>query len=218
MSTVSFQDGSPSLRVGKILCLGRNYAEHAKEMKAEIPKTPVVFLKPATAIVHDGGNVVIPEISRDAHHEVELVVVIGKGGKDIPSASAMDHVAGYAVGIDMTLRDVQSEAKKNGLPWSVSKGFDTSAPVSDIVGTDAIPDPHVLELTLWVNGAVRQKGHTSAMLFRVNDIIAYVSHFFTLEPGDLIFTGTPEGVGPVTHGDKLEARLGSFARVRVGVR
>jgi 2-keto-4-pentenoate hydratase/2-oxohepta-3-ene-1,7-dioic acid hydratase in catechol pathway len=217
MSTLSFQNGGPQIRVGKILCLGRNYAEHAKEMKAEVPKAPVVFLKPSTAIIHDGDTVVIPDLSRDMHHEVELVVVIGKGGKNIPAASAMDHVAGYAVGLDMTLRDVQSEAKKSGLPWTVAKGFDTSAPVSEIVNTAAIPDPHALSLTLSVNGSIRQQGHTGAMLFRINDIIAYLSRLFTLEPGDLIFTGTPEGVGPVTHGDTLEASLGTLARLRVRI-
>ncbi len=217
MSTVSFQDGGPQFRVGKILCLGRNYAEHAKEMKADVPKAPVIFLKPSTAIVHDGGTIVIPDITNDVHHEVELVVVIGGGGKDIPAASAMDHVAGYAVGLDMTMRDVQSEAKKNGLPWAVAKGFDTSAPVSDVVPKEKVPDPHALSLSLSVNGSIRQRGHTGAMLLRVHEIIAYVSHLFTLEAGDLIFTGTPEGVGPVGHGDTLEASIGSLARLRVRV-
>jgi len=217
MSTVSFQNGGPTLRVGKILCLGRNYAEHVKEMKAERPDTPVVFLKPSTALIHSGETVILPPFSHDVHHEVEMVVVIGKGGKNIERHRAYDHVAGYAVGLDMTLRDVQSDAKRRGLPWTVAKGFDTSAPVSEVVEKSAIADPHALALSLKVNGFVRQQGNTGAMLVRVDDLIAYLSGVFTLEEGDLIFTGTPEGVGPVTRGDVLEATLGSSARLRVRV-
>jgi acylpyruvate hydrolase len=217
MSTVSFQRGGESLRVGKILCLGRNYAEHAKEMKAEIPETPVVFLKPSTALIHSGDTVNIPPFSKDVHHEVEMVVVIGKGGRNIPRSAAFDHVAGYAVGLDMTLRDVQSDAKKKGLPWTVAKGFDTSAPVSDVVKKEAITDPHSLPLSLTVNGSLRQEGNTRAMIFPVDAIIEYLSSIFTLEPGDLLFTGTPEGVGPVARGDTLEAALGSLVQLRVRV-
>ena len=121
MSTVFFQNGGPSLRVGKILCLGRNYAEHAKEMNAGVPENPVVFLKPPTAIIHSGESVILPAFSHDVHHEVEMVVVIGKGGKNIPRSAALDHVAGYAVGLDMTLRDVQSDAKKKDCPGHLQK-------------------------------------------------------------------------------------------------
>lgn len=216
MSTVSFQNGGPNLRVGKILCVGRNYAEHAKEMKAAVPETPVIFLKPPSALIHSGDTVVIPEFSHDVHHEIEMVVVIGKAGKRIAQSRALDHVAGYAVGLDMTLRDVQSDAKKKGLPWTVAKGFDTSAPVSDIVEKSAIADPHSLQLTLKVNGTVRQQGNTAAMIFPVDALISYISSIFTLEEGDLIFTGTPEGVGSVSSGDMLEATLGSL--VSLGVR
>ncbi|HTR99019.1 MAG TPA: fumarylacetoacetate hydrolase family protein [Bacteroidota bacterium] len=216
MKTVRFADGE-TFPVGKILCLGRNYPEHAREMNAEIPSTPVLFLKPSTAIVYDGGSVVIPPLSSDCHHEIELVVVIGSAGRDISERRAMEHVAGYALGLDMTLRDVQAEAKKKGLPWTVAKGFDTSAPLSGAVRRSAVPDPGALALELRVNGAVRQQGSTSAMILGIPAIIAYCSTLFTLEPGDLIFTGTPEGVGRVVHGDRLEARCAGIGSLTVGV-
>lgn len=128
MKILQFIDSHATLPLGKIVCLGRNYAEHAKEMHSEVPSVPVIFLKPPSAVISNGMPIVLPGISRDLHHEVELVVAIGRGGKDIPASAALAHVAGYAIGLDMTLRDIQSEAKKKGLPWSVAKGFDTSAP------------------------------------------------------------------------------------------
>jgi 5-carboxymethyl-2-hydroxymuconate isomerase len=205
------------IEVGKILCLGRNYPEHAKEMRAETPSTPVVFLKPSTALLEPGGIILIPPFSSQLHHEVELVVAIGTGGKNIPRESAMNHVGGYGVGMDMTLRDVQSEAKKKGLPWSVAKGFDTSAPLSELVRPDAVRDPHNLAISLRVNGQVRQSSSTKHMIFSIPEIIAYLSTVFTLEAGDLIFTGTPEGVGPARHGDTLTAELESVGSITVGV-
>lgn len=200
--------GTPSpVPVSKIICVGRNYAAHAKEMKAEIPEQPVLFLKPPSAILHDGGTIVIPKISRDLHHEVEMTVLIGRGGKNIDEHSALSHVAGYGVGLDMTLRDVQSEAKKKGLPWTLAKGFDTSAPLSEFVPAAAIADPHALEVELRVNGAVRQRGNTSSFIFRLERLISLISTHFTLEKGDVIFTGTPEGVAQTVPGDTLEATL-----------
>lgn len=217
MKTIRFADGNDALPVGKILCLGRNYAEHVKEMNAEIPSTPVVFIKPSTALLEPGGTIRIPPVSHDVHHEVEMVVVIGKPGRDIGRDVAMEHVAGYAVGLDMTLRDVQALAKKNGLPWSVAKGFDTSAPVSTAVRRSAVADPHTLALSLRVNGIVRQSSNTRNMFFKVPEIIAYLSTIFTLEAGDLIYTGTPEGVGAVAPGDTLTAELESVGTLTVGV-
>lgn len=217
MKSVKFADGE-SLPVGKILCLGRNYPEHIKEMKAEAVLTPVVFIKPSTAIAEDGGSVIIPAFSRDVHHEVELVVVMGRGGRDIPPEKAMEHVAGYAVGLDMTLRDVQAEAKKRGLPWSVAKGFDTSAPISAAVRRELVPDPHSLSIELRVNGTVRQSSNTRHMILHIPGIIAYCSTVFTLETGDLIFTGTPEGVGRVIPGDRIDASIASVGSLTVGVR
>jgi len=184
-------------------------------MNAGVPENPVVFLKPPTAIIHSGESVILPAFSHDVHHEVEMVVVIGKGGKNIPRSAALDHVAGYAVGLDMTLRDVQSDAKKKGLPWTLAKGFDTSAPVSEVVKN--VADPHSLPLSLKINGELRQEGNTRSMIFSVDAIIAYLSNVFTLEEGDLIFTGTPKGVGAVARGDILEAALGSLAHLRVRI-
>jgi len=216
MKTVQLE--RKSIPVGKLLCIGRNYAEHAREMKADLPTEPVVFLKPASAIIASGDTVVIPPFSSELHHEVEMVVLIGKEGKNIARVSAFEYVAGYAVGLDMTLRDVQAKAKKAGLPWTVAKGFDTSAPVSEFVPASSIPEPGALPMTLLVNGEERQKGTTADMIFPVDVLVSYLSSVFTLEPGDLIFTGTPEGVGPVVTGDMLEAFLGTSCSLRVGVR
>lgn len=218
MSFVTWRTSGKSLTVRTIYCLGRNYAEHAAEMKAGLPTEPVVFLKPASSLVQDGGSVVIPPISSDVHHEVELVVLVGPGGRSIPPEKAYDHVLGYGVGLDMTLRDVQAEAKKKGLPWAVAKGFAGAAPVSTIVERAQVPDPHALDILLRVNGEIRQKSHTSKMLFRVPAVVSYLSQIFHLEEGDLIFTGTPEGVGPVHPGDTLEAELSGVARLTVSVR
>ena len=217
MAIIRFRDSQKSLKVGKILCLGRNYAAHAREMQAEVPAVPVVFIKPSTAIIHDGDAVTIPPFSHELHHEVEMVVVIEKGGRDIPVEEAYTHVGGYAVGLDMTLRDIQENAKGKGLPWSVSKGFDTSAPVSPAVPKELIPDPHGLEISLSVNGRIRQHSSTEKMILPVPDIVSYLSGVFTLEPGDLIFTGTPEGVGAVVPGDLLEATLQQVGTLRVTI-
>ena len=217
MSRILFEASEKSFSVGKILCLGRNYAAHAKEMSAAIPESPVVFLKPATAIIHDGENVVIPRISTDMHYEVEMVVVMGKQAKNVQVEDVYNYIDGYAVGLDMTLRDVQAEAKKKGLPWTVAKGFDTSAPVSHAVEKERVANPHGLALSLKVNGERRQHSSTANMIFRIDFLVSYLSTVFTLEPGDLIFTGTPEGVGPVHSGDVLEAELEAVGTLRVGV-
>ncbi len=206
------------LRAGKLLCIGKNYARHAAEMKSAVPEEPVVFLKPATALVGHGGAVVLPAMSREVHHEVELVVVLGRGGTDIPEADALAYVGAYAVGLDMTARDLQWKAKQKGHPWSVAKGFDTFAPLGDLAPAEAVPDPQALDLRLRVNGTVRQAAHTSEMVFPVAMLIAYCSRIFTLEPGDLLYTGTPEGVGPVEHGDVLEATATGLPPLRVTIR
>jgi acylpyruvate hydrolase len=192
-------------RPGKILCIGRNYAEHAREMAAEVPAEPLVFLKPPSALVGTGGTVVLPRQSADVHHELELVVVVGKGGKNVPEGEALGHVGGYALGLDLTARDLQAQAKAARAPWAVAKGFDTFAPLGPVAPAEAVGDPQALELTLRVNGEVRQHGRTADMLFPVARLVAYLSTVFTLEEGDLIYTGTPEGVGPVHDGDVLEA-------------
>jgi 2-keto-4-pentenoate hydratase/2-oxohepta-3-ene-1,7-dioic acid hydratase in catechol pathway len=176
-----------------------------------------MFLKPATAIVPHGGAVRIPSGLGAVHHEVELVVAIGKGGRAIPEEHALEHVLGYAVGLDMTLRDLQGKAKEKGEPWTIAKGFDTSAPVSEVVPQAELGDGSGLEIALDVNGVRRQGATTSAMLHGVPALIAHVSRQLTLARGDLIFTGTPSGVGPVVPGDVLEARIEKVGVLRVRV-
>ena len=207
MPSVKLQNSLEQITVGKILCIGQNYAQHAKEMKSDVPTSPIFFLKPPTAIIRSGGTVVLPSISNDVHHEVELTVLIGEGGKDIPKESSLKHVAGYGIGLDMTMRDIQDQAKKKGMPWTLAKGFDTSAPLSEFSPASSIPNPNALDVQLTVNGTVRQSSNTRNLIFSVETLIAYISRFITLERGDVIFTGTPEGVSRVTKGDSLEAVL-----------
>lgn len=207
MKQVILKDSKEQYFVGKLICIGQNYAEHAKEINFEIPSSPIFFLKPTTAIIYNGGKIILPSISTNVHHEVEMVVLIGKDGKNISREKALEHVAGYGIGLDMTLRDVQLEAKKKGFPWTLAKGFDTSAPISEFISKTEIKDPTKLNIRLKVNGDVRQSSCTDKLIFPVNELISYISQYITLERGDLIFTGTPEGVAPVKHGDKLEASL-----------
>lgn len=191
----------------KIICVGRNYADHAKELKNAIPTEPVVFLKPPSAYLREGSPILVPLYSSDLHHEVELGVVIGKGGTAIPQSTAMEHVAGYALCLDMTARDIQEECKSKGLPWTMAKGFNTSCPVSDFIPKERIPDPGNVQLWLKVNGKVRQSGSTSQMIFSVPYLISYISDFISLEEGDLILTGTPKGVSAVQEHDELQAGI-----------
>lgn len=214
---ITFRDSGLKLPVKKIVCLGRNYAEHAREMNAPVPSVPILFLKPSTAVIFDGGTVFRPSFSSDMQYEAEMVVAIGARGRNISETNAANHIAGYGVGLDMTLRDVQAEAKKGGLPWAVAKGFDTSAPLSTFVLSRTITNPNNLNLSLSLNGDLKQNVNTGFMIFRIPRIVSYVSSIFTLEPGDLIFTGTPEGVGCTKPGDLLTATLESVGSVTVRV-
>jgi acylpyruvate hydrolase len=207
VKSVTLRGSKELIAVGKIICIGQNYAAHAKEMKFDVPTSPIFFLKPPSAIIHHGEQIIMPAISNDVHHEVELTVLLGKGGKNIPREKALDYVAGYGIGLDMTMRDVQLEAKKKGLPWTLAKGFDTSAPLSEFVPATIVGNPSALQVQLKLNGFVRQSSGTNKLIFPVDMLIEYVSHFFTLERGDVIYTGTPEGVSAVNHGDALEAAL-----------
>ena len=204
-----------ALEIRKIFCIGRNYADHAKEMKTDVPEAPVFFLKPTTAVIGEGGVIRIPSISKELHHEVEMTVLLGRGGKDITRGNALNFVAGYGIGLDMTLRDVQSEAKKKGLPWTLAKGFDTSAPLSAFVPADQVSDPHNLDLKLDVNGVTRQQSNTKNFVFKIDELIAYISQFFTFERGDILFTGTPEGVAPAASGDRLVAQLSMPGNIKL---
>lgn len=217
MKTVSIPATDNEYIVGKILCIGRNYVDHIKELGNEAPSAPVVFMKPATAIIGNGESLVIPAYSSDCHYEAELAVLIGAEGKDITEADALSHVAGYGVAIDMTLRDVQDNLKKKGLPWEIAKGFDTSCPLSDFVPADKVTDPQNLTICLALNGEQRQNGSSGLMINSVARIISYLSGIFTLEEGDVILTGTPAGVGRVQAGDRMEASIAGVGTVCVTV-
>jgi 2-keto-4-pentenoate hydratase/2-oxohepta-3-ene-1,7-dioic acid hydratase in catechol pathway len=208
---------SDPVPAGKIIAVGRNYREHAREMGASGEEPPLLFFKPASALVASGGVIQRPSFSLSLHHEVEIVVAIAGGGKNIPESAALEHVLGYAVGLDMTLRDVQAEAKRRGHPWAVAKGFDTSAPLSPVIPAAAVPDPSALAIELHVNGELRQTGRAADMILSIPGLIAFISSVFTLDPGDLVFTGTPAGVGEVFPGDVLAASLVGLTALEVTV-
>jgi 2-keto-4-pentenoate hydratase/2-oxohepta-3-ene-1,7-dioic acid hydratase in catechol pathway len=190
----------------KIICIGRNYAEHTKELGNEIPENPVIFMKPDTAVLKKGSDFYIPEFSNDVHYELEIVLKISKGGKYIQLENADKHYNEIGLGIDFTARDVQSQLKEKGLPWELAKGFDGSAVVSDFYKKENF-DLKNLNFSLLKNKDKVQDGNSSLMLFSPAKIIAFVSQYFTLKVGDLIFTGTPKGVGKVAENDILEAFL-----------
>jgi fumarylpyruvate hydrolase len=192
--------------VRRIWCVGRNYAEHAREMGADPQReVPFFFAKPSDAVVPLGGTLPFPKATHDLHHEVELAVAIGVAGNDIEPGAALDHVFGYAVALDMTRRDLQSEAKRTGRPWDMGKGFDQSCPISAIKRARDIGHPSSGPITLAVNDVEKQKGDLDQMIWSVADCIAALSRLVTIAPGDLLLTGTPAGVGPVMPGDILKA-------------
>ncbi|MFZ5609033.1 MAG: fumarylacetoacetate hydrolase family protein [Pseudomonadota bacterium] len=196
--------GSPlRFPVHRIYCVGRNYAAHAREMGMDTRELPFFFTKPANAIVADGASVAYPPGTQELHHEIELVIAIGKAGQAISADQALDHVFGYGVGNDLTRRDLQRAAREMGRPWDTAKGFDASAPVSPLRPAAEIGHPASGRIWLAVNGAVRQDADLSEMIWRVPEIIAHLSRLFTLAAGDLIFSGTPAGVGPVGPGDAM---------------
>lgn len=189
--------------IRRIFCVGRNYAAHTREMGGDPNREPPFFFtKPADAIIV-GDAVPFPTATNNLHHEMELVVALGSGGRDIPSSAGLDHVYGYAAGVDLTRRDLQDEAKSLRRPWDMSKGFDHSAPVGPIAPAERIGHPASGRISLAVNGEQRQNGDLSDMIWPVADIIAYLSTLVELRAGDLIFTGTPDGVGPLSHGDRI---------------
>ncbi|MCC2590795.1 fumarylacetoacetate hydrolase family protein [Chryseobacterium sp. MFBS3-17] len=190
----------------KLICIGRNYADHARELGNEVPENPVIFMKPDTAVLKKGSDFYLPEFSDDVHYELEVVLKISKGGKYITEEHAAKHIEEIGLGIDFTARDLQSELKKKGLPWELAKGFDGSAVLSEFFKKEDY-DLSRLNFSLIKNKETVQRGNTSLMLFSPEKIIAFVSKFFTLRTGDLIFTGTPQGVGKVAENDVLEAFL-----------
>jgi fumarylpyruvate hydrolase len=213
--SVAIAGSEQRLPVHRIYCIGRNYAEHAKEMGMAVDRaTPVFFCKPADAVVADRTQILYPLATSDLHHEVEMVVALQSGGVQIPVGQALRHVFGYAVGLDLTRRDLQSAAKAQGLPWDTAKAFDRSAPISAIRRASESGHPQHAQLSLEVNGAVRQSTDIADMIFSVADIIHELSKLFELHAGDLIFTGTPAGVAALHQGDRFHARLEGIAELR----
>lgn len=207
--------GGGSFPVRRIFCVGRNYAEHAREMGHDPARElPFFFTKPADALVTGGADMPYPSMTKELHHEMELVVALGSGGTDISEADAMRHVWGYAAGLDMTRRDLQGEAKKAGRPWDMAKGFDHSAPIGEMVRAEGVR-PGRIELK--VNGEVRQSSKVSMLIWSIPETIAYLSKLVCLEAGDLIFTGTPEGVAAVQRGDVLEGVVEGIGSVRARI-
>jgi 2-keto-4-pentenoate hydratase/2-oxohepta-3-ene-1,7-dioic acid hydratase in catechol pathway len=188
----------------KIICIGRNYAEHAKELKNEIPAEPVFFMKPDTALLKDGEPFYYPDITKDLHHEIEIVIKINKVGKHIEEQFAHKYYDEIGIGIDFTARDLQTECKTKGLPWEKAKAFDNSAPIGKFISKNQLGNLSAIDFELKINGQSRQVGNTKDLLFSFDKIISYVSKFVTLKVGDLIYTGTPSGVGAVNIGDKLQ--------------
>ncbi len=216
--SLKFTDGS-SLRAGTLFCVAANYAMHAKEMGGNVPKAPSIFIKPPQSIINSGETIILPDISGNVHHEVELVVIIGKECYNVNKNEAIDYIAGYAVGIDVTMRDIQMQAKKEGKPWAIAKGFYTSAPLSEIVPASdfkgKIPD---FELLLSINGEIKQNENTAQMVRDVASLIEFLSGMFALMPGDLIYTGTPQGVGKITNGDLIHSELKGYVSLDINVK
>lgn len=192
----------------KILCIGRNYAKHAAELNNPIPDDPVIFFKPDTALIRENQDFYYPEFSQEIHYECEMVLRIAKEGKYINKRFVRKYIDGVGLGIDFTARDLQTKAKQKGLPWALAKGFNGAAPVSRFLAVDDFPNLQDVNFSCFINGELRQEGHTANMLWPVAELIEYVSQFITVKKGDLLFTGTPAGVGEVKQGDHIEAELG----------
>lgn len=217
MKKLKIKNRANEIKIGKIICVGRNYAEHAKELGNEVPGKPVVFLKPASSIIFSGDEIKYPPFSEEMHHEVELVLLIRSKIKNVTIEEAENAIFGYGVGLDMTLRDVQSKLKSKGHPWTIAKCFDTSAVLSKFV----LKDDHNLtldeEIFLTVNDEERQRDKLNKMIFNPAELVQYLSSLMTLDEGDLIFTGTPKGVGKVNKGDQIKAGIVGIADLTVTV-
>ena len=210
-----WMDGTPiDLPLGKAVCVGRNYAAHARELGNEVPTEPLLFMKPASAFCSLDEPLQLPRDQGEVHHEVEMVALIGKRLRHADEEEVRFGIEGYGIGLDLTLRDVQNRLKEKGQPWELAKGFDGAAPLSGFIDARGVSVKQQLKLSLAVNGEMRQSGHTGLMLFPTFALIAHMSRHFTLEPGDVIFTGTPAGVAPLTSGDELLMKLGNILIVK----
>jgi fumarylpyruvate hydrolase len=215
VTTVAVADMDAVFPVARVFCVGRNYAEHSIEMGHDPDREPpFFFMKPADAVV-PAGTLPFPTQTQDLHHEIELVVALAEGGRDIPVQRALDHVFGYAVGLDMTRRDLQAEAKKAGRPWDMAKGFDQSAPTGSIRTVEDIGHPTKGAVWLRINGETRQEGDLDQQIWKVPETISFLSTLVALRPGDLIMTGTPKGVGRVEPGDRLEGQIEGVGELSV---
>lgn len=219
MSYQHILDGKKlDLPVGKVVCVGRNYAEHAKELNNPVPTSPILFMKPSTAVVALEPGFEIPKNQGECHHELEMSVLIGQPLKNADEAGAKKAILGYGIGLDLTLRDLQNKLKEKSHPWEVAKAFDGANPLSGFVSANRIADPEHTDIELSVNGAVRQKGNTSDMITPVYKLLAFMSRHFTLLPGDVVMTGTPAGVAALKAGDQLVLRLGDLPALSTVVR
>ena len=218
MKTVKIKNSSKEITIGKIVCVGRNYAEHVYELGNEIHEKPVVFLKTVSSVIYSDGSIIYPSFSNDMHHETELVLLIGENIKDADLESSQRAITGYGIGLDMTLRDVQSELKKKAHPWTIAKCFDTSTVLSEFVEKSSRQLTLDETISLKINGEYRQKDQLNKMLHKPAQVVQYISSLMKLEAGDLIFTGTPKGVSKVEKGDKLEAELEGIVRLECAVK
>lgn len=204
---IDFENSHIDLIPTKIIALARNYKAHAAEMGSPVPEEPTIFLKPPSSLIGNGGVVILPSVSRRVDHEVELAVIMKTRCHQVSSENAREYILGYSVLVDVTARDIQAEAKKKGISWAVAKGFDTFAPLGPRVVPATALNPRTCDIWLKVNGESRQQGNTGDMIFPVEDLISHISTIMTLEPMDIIATGTPEGVGPMQDGDNIEAGI-----------
>ncbi len=198
------------LPIQNIFCIGRNYAKHIEELNNETPTEPLVFLKPTSALAQKGDSITLPAFSNSVHYEAELVIYIAKGARNLTSEEALSVIGGYGVGLDLTARDLQDIIKKKGEPWTKCKGFPAAAIVSDFIPVDKIQDPKDIQFTFTQNGKLKQDGNSKMMLYPIAEIISYLSNVYGLSAGDLIYTGTPEGVGQLAAGDRLNLTLKDF--------
>lgn len=217
MKQARIKNSDEQFPIGKIVCVGRNYAEHALELGNEIPPKPVVFIKPSSAVIYNGEKILYPPFSNEMHHEAELVLLIGQTIKNANLKTAEEAITAYGVGLDMTLRDIQGELKKKGHPWTIAKCFDTSAVISEFIKKKDMALSLEEEIYLKVNGEYKQKDKLNKMIFKPAQIVEYLSSLFTLEPGDLVFTGTPAGVGKVNKGDIISAGIQGIGYLEVVV-
>lgn len=217
MKTAKIKTSGVELPVGKIVCVGKNYLDHIKEFDGVIPERPVLFLKPASSIIYNSGGIVKPHYGKDLQYEAELILLIGAEIKDASSDEAGNAIAGYGVGIDVTMRDEQFRLKKSGLPWTTSKCFDTSAPISDFISSAEYKLTFDETITLTQNGIIRQQEKLGKMIMPPTRLVEYISSVMTLERGDIIFTGTPAGVGNMYSGDKITAEITGIAKLEVSV-